>query len=646
VSASFSQAVLASLLVASFLPVLMVLAVRRQDLIALKRHALFLVWSLQACVCRREAGVTDNSTIVATRLQQRRRGIANIAAVAVASFHLFELVRVCFVEESVCTSVGALPRLRLFLALVHLGSLWAASLFLALTHRIGQESSRPDLAFLSVIILLDVAQTALVGEQALLVESRLYSQLLWRLLLGSCTSPAIALLGNLLYLIGGGAIYKVLISDGLVFTVGSTRAGLLYHQGCNQLWSRLDVSTIKDLLLDLGRLSAVTDVSTAESLTALLDELLKKQTSFHDFLLAEILLLTIVMLCLVFLHTLMSQEILKSLQLQSSEDQLLAVSQILDRLCDATCQLSSNFCICSHSPTLGAILHMSAAGRRSMEGTDFSSIIALEEDRASFKAFIYKGVKDGFKDALCLGLKSSSGIRVQMQLLCARFTDIFGHPRVLCGLTELQASGHNATADSNMEPLGPLVAPRLCEECLRKQHKRGQRPPKSRGSGDAPLSDNGGGSDSSSSSASSNGSARSSGSNPKGSLEVEVTLDDTLQVVSASRAFMAFIGAKLAPDRTPSLKAFLVEPEIFVELMKSYMEGLSSDELRASSPRETTINFKAFYRDGKQVSSRPYKAVCRVELCKSPGASSHVKLQLITVLPIISDRSQSGQHQL
>jgi len=608
VSASFSQAVLASLLVASFLPALVVLAVRRQDIIALKWHALFLVRSLQQCVCRREAGVTDYSTVVARRLQQRRRGIANIAAVAVASFHLFELVRVCLVEESVCTSVGAPPQLRLFLALLHLGSFWAASLFLVFTHRIGQERSRPDVAFLFVIIVLDVAQTALVGEQALLVESRLYSQLLWRLLLGACISPAVALLGNLLYMLGAGTVYKVLIPDGFLFTVGSTRAGLLYQQGCNQLWSRSDALTGKDLLLVISRLSGLTDVSAIPNLEALLDELLKKQTSFSDFLISEILLVAVVMACLVLLGTLMSHEIWTSLQLQSSEDQLLAVSQIMDRLCDATCQISRDLRICCCSPRLDAILRMSCAGPSAMEGEDFRDVIASEDERASFKAFVDQGIREGFSDALYLDLKCASSMRVRMQLLCARFADVLGQPRVLCGLTELQADGPRARERGAADWAGPLAAPGRAEP----RRKRA-------------TSEGGASSDTGGSSASGSGSQ-----DELESLVVEVKLDEDLSILRASRAFGRFLGA--SPSQRDSIKQFLVEPEVVAEHLKGCTEGNSSDESGASSAREVEIVFKTQHQDDRgAVCHTLYRAVCSLVLRKSADASRCAELKLLAV---------------
>jgi len=590
---SLSQSALSTLLVASFLPVLMVLGLRRRDLVALMQRCL-------KCLCNRETSMGGYFIIVITRVRQWRRTITTVAAVAMGIFHLFELVMISFLEESVCTSDGALPQVRLCIACVHLGGIWVASLYLALTHQFEWAGSRPEWMFVFVIIMLDIAQAVIVREEALLVESRLYRQLFWRLVLGSCTSPAIALLGNLLHVTGTGIAYKMLIPDGFIFTVGSTGAGFLYQQGCNQLWSQQDALTGKALLDSVSRLKGILDVSAMDNFMSLVDELLKKQTSFTDFLHSEIILVAIVMLILVCVDTLLFQAVSKSLQLQSTEDQILALSHILDRICGATCQLSRSFSIKTCSPQLGAILRMSA-GRPALEGVDFCSIIASEDDRARFRAFIAQGIRDGFTEALQLDLMGASNTRVWMQLLCAPFTSVSGYLRILCGLTELEA-------DMRYDSVGSLEAPRTWstrdQDGGGRSATRNRRRARSRSAG------------------SSSSSTSESESQNETRCRLDLLLDDNLSYIHANKELLDSLGTWPNASRQASCRLLLADPEVFTESMGRWLsESTSSNEFEAPLVRHMSMTFNRFAEQCGEVRSRPFKVPCRVELRKRPDST-------------------------
>jgi len=395
----------------------------------------------------------------------------------------------------------------------------------------------------------------------------------------------------------------------MILAAGSSYSGSVRYQGgCGRLWSRQDILSGKELLLEAARSHGSRDSSAVAKLEPLLEDLLLRQTSFVDFVVSEILLIAVVMICMLLLDTLMSQEILKSLRLQSSEGQLLAVSQIFDRLCDATCQLSPSFHIYSCSPKLDAILHLSTRGLLATEGTDFCSFIASEEHRARFEAFIGRGMRAGFGDALYLDLKGASGVRVCMQLLCARFTDVLGQPRILCGLNELQAG---RDTDGAADWCGPLVMPRR-----RGRRHRRARSSRSSGSSSGSSSERDGG----------GGSAEEETDLSRRDCRVEVAADEDLSVLSASRAFEDFLGAEMVYSGRPSLRKLLAEPGAVAAWVRSFVEGPGAEELQARG--EVSLVLNTLSEGHGVVISEPCQALCRVEPLTAP---SRARLQVLRV---------------
>jgi len=411
----------------------------------------------------------------------------------------------------------------------------------------------------------------------------------------------------------------------MILAAGSSYSGSVRYQGgCGRLWSRQDILSGKELLLEAARSHGSRDSSAVAKLEPLLEDLLLRQTSFVDFVVSEILLIAVVMICMLLLDTLMSQEILKSLELQSSEEQLLAVSQIFDRLCDATCLLSRDFHMCSHSAKLQMILTMS--GPWPMEGKDFRTFIASEEDRAMFEEFIDHGVREGFGDAVYLDLKGASSMRVRMQVLCALFTDVLGRTRILCGLSELQPDRQNADTHDAEDVFGPLVP-------CRRHRSRRRRASSSSSSGSGSDSSRSSFGDSSSSQREGSGRVHRSADREKEKdvsrkgCTVEFQMDDRLCILSATRSLEELVGARPKYSNKPSLATMIGEPEAFALWVKSFSEDTRSDGLQASCEREVSMILKRYFDLGQ--TSKEYLALCRVKLVKVPDAPDRVTLLVL-----------------
>jgi len=118
------------------------------------------------------------------RFRELRCSVARGTAALLTVFHLFELLRLSLVEDSVCSSGGTDHDVafRSGLAAVHIANLWVATAFLAACafHRHAQWMPHLRLPFVLAVAALELVEVALKGEQALLVESRFYRQLLWR----------------------------------------------------------------------------------------------------------------------------------------------------------------------------------------------------------------------------------------------------------------------------------------------------------------------------------------------------------------------------------------------------------------------------------------------------------------------------------
>jgi len=425
----------------------------------------------------------------------------------------------------------------------------------------------------------------------------------------------------------------------MILAAGSSYSGSVRYQGgCGRLWSRQDILSGKELLLEAARSHGSRDSSAVAKLEPLLEDLLLRQTSFVDFVVSEILLIAVVMICMLLLDTLMSQEILKSLELQSSEEQLLAVSQIFDRLCDATCLLSRDFHMCSLSAKLQMILTMS--GPLPMEGRDFRTFIASEEDRAIFEEFIDHGLREGFGDAVYLDLKGASSMRVRMQVLCALFTDVLGRTRILCGLSELQPDRQNADAHGAEDGLGPLVPERPAEREEQQLRRHRSRLRNGIGSGSG-SSGSGSDSDSSRSSFGDSSSSQREGSGrvhrsadrekekdvSRKGCTVEFQMDDRLCILSATRSLEELVGARPKYSNKPSLATMIGEPEAFALWVKSFSEDTRSDGLQASCEREVSMILKRYFDLGQ--TSKEYLALCRVKLVKVPDAPDRVTLLVL-----------------
>jgi len=588
--------------------VFLVMAMRLKTLMALKQHALTLASELPQLVhkvwrrLRGHLGDPTSSTdrlihVITTRLRRRRRSIANCVAALMVFVHIGQLVQISVIEGSICTTHDTHPRFRGFLASIHIANIWIASAFLVIPHRLTWNSTRPDLAFVFAILVLELSREALNAEQSLLAESRLLRQVLLRCLLGASVTPMVALAANLLYTAGLFTMFRVCIPDGTIFTVGKARAVFVSQQNCVHTWDHTEVLRLRN--------STLTDLAT--------------ETSFREFATLDIAVVVIIMVGLLLFDFLSSEDIVKSLRLQSSENHLLAVSQILDRLCDATCQLSPAYSICTPAPKLDVLLHMSPTPG-SMVGTTFCSLLSSERDWASIERSFDEAVKQGgsFGEAQYVDLKSASNNKVRVQLLSARFVDCAGEHRILCGFTELHSDPGHADADGADDVMGQSCPGAAHSSSPRRVHSA--------------TRSQSGSSSSSSSSSSRVGRRRrrdgeGSGSRSAGrwlegvgredcALDIEVA---ALRICWASRHFENFVGVRFDASKRPCARGLFPEPEEVRARLQQAMEDIGRDEFEAPRERRMWITLKRFSVEGDQCLGTAFRALFAVRLVSAFG---------------------------
>jgi len=388
------------------------------------------------------------------------------------------------------------------------------------------------------------------------------------------------------------------IPDGQVFTVGSSRAGLLFELGCNQLWPAVTVTTLKDLVLvSLRLVPASRWRETVSSAATLFEELLKKRTAFNDFALAEAAMVAIATVCLVLLGSLLHFLVSMSLRSQNTQAQFKAVESMLENLCDATFSLNFDGSVSARAPKLDVILHAGPTPGN-MQGSQFRSIIASAESCADFDDAVQKCAEDdpGAGSPIYIDLQATSASTVRVQLVCAAFMDVSGKRRLLCGANEVH-KGNGGGAEGAAENSRPDSVADLWLPPPRKGKKRGditagRGTPRQRSSGDVSDINSSSGSSSDESEASVG-----SGDMDVSSLECGLRIfTESGEVESATKSFRNLFQAKVEPG--DSLTDLAKDPKAFLASVKQCMEAKGKGKKRKSADQalqmEAALNFSGF----------------------------------------------------
>jgi len=567
------------LLIMSLLPVAAVVIVHCPELPTATQECRRL-----AALCLKRVtsgwGATDNllQRVVEARFCERRRKLFLLVVTLFAAYHMVDIFMMAFSADAVCTDARGYVNKRALLVCTRLSIIYTAAIALMAAKRI-RSSRWPSIGFATAVIVENLVHMGLEGAGSFVTGYR-FRVIVARLLVGLCIGPLESTALNALHGVGVCILYRFTFEDGMVVLLHNLNSGFLVEQGCPHVFEGDAVVGLLSTLETASLLAGDADSATAEMARSLAQEVNQMATSFKTFAMQEVLFLLMISLLLFLFHLSMTLELTKSLQLQDSEKQLSAVSRILDSLCDATVQLGPNFRVVRPAPRLDVLLHVGPTPG-GMLGADFRSIIATEEQRASFEAQV-QGGRLGHQplgNSLFLNLRGSHGADIRVQLLASCFRDVAGEVCHLCGINEVTSASPRGSSHTGEAILGGGLPP-----------PRGGREAAA-DSASLFLSEE------TSSSVSGSSTGAKEWDLSKGNYAVEFLVEGT-HILQVTDPFEGFVGVPLdVPDAEsdeaaetsmgPRLLDLLLRPEVFSEWMTDKLEGIGNGQLRM--PHDTTL---------------------------------------------------------
>mmetsp|Transcript_108551 Transcript_108551/g.337267 ORF Transcript_108551/g.337267 Transcript_108551/m.337267 type:complete len:454 (-) Transcript_108551:62-1423(-) len=297
------------------------------------------------------------------------------------------------------------------------------------------------------------------------------------------------------------------------------------------------------------------------------------------------------MVCLGLFASLLHGVVSQSLRSQASEAQLKAVKSMLDGLCDATFNLTSDGSIAANAQKLDVMLHAGTTPG-SMQGWRFRDMIASDESRAGFDGAVQR-CADGDPragDPIYIDLLASASSTLRVQMVCAQFTDLLGERCLVCGANEVHGDVGSAQRANRDE------VPLLGQVPRRRKKGRGERIA-GRGTPRQPTASQGDLSDSESDSGSSRSSLNNSdGGEARGDQDVRglkcdlTVFTESLQIHSISQSCKKLFQGEVKPE--DRLTDIVEDPEGLMESMIRCLEAArNSQGTHEDMPQlETTLN--------------------------------------------------------
>jgi len=435
-----------------------------------------------ACLACHGDDVRESQAPLRKALGERRRVISVSIATCFLVIEVAHLITAAVIQWEGCHASGY-PH---YESAVHLTMLCVAVLYL-LCHRWRNDNMLPINLFWVASVTFTFVTATVEKEHVLLNPNRLYLEVVRRLAMGICTTPLVALIGNVAL---SGAMYLLYVHSFPEDVVIAPQRGFGTYawQGCVEALpaDRGAMARLDELRGAMARLDQLEVVWFRElvgplqdGMDTFLEWLVQRRTS-SDFLMQEMVILASVTTFLFVLHMVMAEELTQKLRATSSEDMREAMSHILDRLCDCVVHLDSECKVSQPAPRLSALLHRHA-GSHALKGTSFSDL-CVEGGPETWHENS-DSPEQGFRESLRVSLRDAFGMPVPCWALITEYYDLQGRQSYLVGLNEHGERERNLARGSNPIVIdieageggsGDRVAP-LAEEDSERSSRRRQR---------------------------------------------------------------------------------------------------------------------------------------------------------------------------
>jgi len=394
--------------------------------------------------------------LVASTLQRRRATCARFAAAVYVTTHLFWLASLTLEPASPCGGSGPIAQVQIVMVMCgHLGQILVASAFLVLSAKETCNIRCMVRAFAVAAFVLHFAEDAMLEGVPMLWRHRPWLELLWRILVGvSLDVPSMA---GWVGLRSAASVflYSISVPDNMIV--------IRLAETCTELWSIDKMEkTVKDLWLvfhgvsRFGFMDSDANVVLA-NMQALLTFFASESTSLSTFATTEAFQALALILCLAMVGHALAEEARSTARLQSSRSAAEAVSQILDRLCDAVVTIDSHHVIMKSAPRFRGLLGISASAQ--LEGVDIRSRMPSEDAETLERHLAGLACPS---EPIALSLVDSLSIPVRCEFFMAEFRSDGLERNVVVGINEVgerarETDVHAADVASDFPGLPPLL---------------------------------------------------------------------------------------------------------------------------------------------------------------------------------------------
>lgn len=393
-------------------------------------------------------GTDPLAPLVASRINKKRDQFMVVAVCCKLVYDLVELTQTVTSKSAIGCTVLGVPVARLVGGILNVAEIMFLCAFLVIQTKCRRGGRLRIYVTFVAIVCLKYANVAALREQILLSNSRLYTEVAWRILFGACVHPFFVVFANLLDSITISMAYHYIIPEGLILVTISA------PETCMELWSPSNVQRVLAQTEFMTVFDNIYDTSFA-SLVPFLQALLRQTTASSEFIKSEAVIFCIAIFCLLVFHWLIAQEARSNLRLQNSESLLQAVSGILSHLCDAVVQLDEDLKVSQPAPQLAALLHRRAAEallgqdlRDHMQQADKERLRnALAAEDASHQGGLAAEVTQPSGSSLNVTLRDAVGISIPCQLFHTTFTGADRRRSHVLGVNELSERTSMAAAE-------------------------------------------------------------------------------------------------------------------------------------------------------------------------------------------------------
>jgi hypothetical protein len=289
------------------------------------------------------------------------------------------------------------------------------------------------------LILMKCARMARSIGQFAVLPDRVWDEFCWRMLLGFCLNPGPMFAASILHTMGTIVLYMWRIPDSMILMPFSTSAGMGLQQSCGSLWSAeylQRLMTFSDWGSHWWAVKYESDDMRFNQ-QILFTSLLRQQTSTSMFILVEILIVLLVVSCLLAAHRFMVHNLQRNFRLHSSEQLVTAISDMLDRLCDAVVHTDENFVISRPTPRFAALMGSVSC----QEGEDLRTRMTPEGSKVLTTTFSHNdAVGTELPDTPLLtppvDFMDALGLKVSCSFYPASYTDLNGKRHFVIGINE------------------------------------------------------------------------------------------------------------------------------------------------------------------------------------------------------------------